>query len=64
MTPDRARPAPGTAPGTAPGRVPDAPLSEHRHFWRGVLDFLSGLGRKLTDEAASLEKNQGLRRVA
>jgi hypothetical protein len=33
-------------------------------FWREVLGFFGGLARKLTDEAQSLEKSQGLRSVA
>ncbi|KOT90144.1 hypothetical protein ADK70_17905 [Streptomyces rimosus subsp. pseudoverticillatus] len=34
------------------------------YFWREVLRFFTGLSRKLSDEAASLEKTQQLRRVA
>ena len=33
-------------------------------FWREILAFFSGLGRKFTDEAATLEKTEHLRRVA
>lgn len=34
------------------------------YFWRALLHFFTGLARKLTDEAASMEKAQQLRRVA
>ncbi|WP_037570357.1 hypothetical protein [Phaeacidiphilus oryzae] len=34
------------------------------YFWRVILDFFYGISRKFTDEAASLEKSQQLRRVA
>ncbi|MEV3858163.1 hypothetical protein AB0J38_28035 [Streptomyces sp. NPDC050095] len=34
------------------------------YFWHEVLRFFAGLARKLTDEAATLEKEQQLRRVA
>ncbi|WP_338702878.1 hypothetical protein V2W30_36470 [Streptomyces sp. Q6] len=34
------------------------------YFWRELLHFFAGLARKLTDEAASMEKSQQLRRVA
>ena len=33
-------------------------------FWYEVLRFLSGLSRKVTDQAAVLEKEQHLRRVS
>ncbi|MCQ4205651.1 hypothetical protein [Streptomyces longispororuber] len=33
-------------------------------FWLEVLRFYAGLARKLTDEAATMEKSEGLRRVA
>jgi len=34
------------------------------YFWREVLDFFGGLYRKYTNQAASLEKSENLRRVA
>ena len=34
------------------------------YFWRDILDFFGGLYRKYTDQAASLEKSENLRRVA
>ena len=34
------------------------------YFWRPVLDFFTGLSRKFTDEAATIEQSQHLRRVA
>ena len=34
------------------------------YFWREVLDFFGGLTRKFRDQAATLEKSEGLRRVA
>lgn len=34
------------------------------YFWHEVLHLLGGLGRKVTDEAQSLEKTEQLRRVA
>jgi hypothetical protein len=33
-------------------------------FWRAVLGFFSGLTRKFTDEAVTMEKTEHLRRVA
>ena len=34
------------------------------YFWTEVLGFFRGLERKYNDEAAALEKTQGLRQVA
>lgn len=34
------------------------------YFWHEILDFFGGLSRKFTDEAATLEKAEHLRRVA
>ena len=34
------------------------------YFWTEILGFFRGLERKYNDEAAALEKNQGLRQVA
>ena len=34
------------------------------YFWTEILGFFRGLERKYNDEAATLEKNQGLRQVA
>lgn len=34
------------------------------YFWQPVLGFFEGLARKQVDEAQTLEKSQGLRRVA
>jgi hypothetical protein len=34
------------------------------YFWREILDFFTGLYRKYTDEAVSMEKSSNLRRVA
>lgn len=34
------------------------------YFWREILGLFRGLSRKLTDQAASLEKTEHLRRVA
>ncbi|HVB44984.1 MAG TPA: hypothetical protein VNF47_20100 [Streptosporangiaceae bacterium] len=34
------------------------------YFWRGILGLLSGLSRKFTDQAETLEKTEHLRRVA
>ncbi|MFP3986495.1 hypothetical protein U9R90_03140 [Streptomyces sp. E11-3] len=34
------------------------------YFWHEVLHFFAGVSRKFTDEAAVLEKEQHLRRVA
>jgi hypothetical protein len=34
------------------------------YFWREILDFLGGLYRKYTDQAASIEKSEHLRRAA
>jgi hypothetical protein len=34
------------------------------YFWRELLGFFGGLTRKFTDEAATLEKTEHLRRVA
>lgn len=34
------------------------------YFWQEILGFFAGLSRKLSDEAASLEKSEQLRRVA
>lgn len=34
------------------------------YFWRELLHFFAGLSRKFSDEAATLEKTQHLRRVA
>jgi hypothetical protein len=34
------------------------------YFWTEVLGFFRGLERKYNDEAAALEKDQGLRQVA
>ncbi len=34
------------------------------YFWREILDFFGGLSRKYTDQAASIEKSENLRRVA
>ena len=34
------------------------------YFWRVVLEFFSGLSRKFTDQARSMEKSENLRRVA
>ncbi|NUP53300.1 MAG: hypothetical protein HOW97_39160 [Catenulispora sp.] len=33
------------------------------YFWREILRFFIGFSRKTTDEAAVIEKSQGLRRV-
>jgi len=32
--------------------------------WHAVLDLLAGVGRKYNDEAATMEKTEGLRRIA
>jgi hypothetical protein len=34
------------------------------YFWREILGFFGGLSRKFTDEAATMEKSQHLRRAA
>ncbi len=34
------------------------------YFWGAILDFFGGLSRKAVDEAETIEKSQGLRRVA
>lgn len=34
------------------------------YFWREILGFFHGLSRKFTDQAATLEKTEHLRRVA
>jgi intracellular septation protein A len=34
------------------------------YFWQPVLGFFEGLARRQVDEAQTLEKSQGLRRVA
>jgi hypothetical protein len=34
------------------------------YFWGAILDFFGGLSRKTVDEAETLEKSNGLRRVA
>jgi hypothetical protein len=34
------------------------------YFWGAILDFFSGLARKHTDQAATLERTEHLRRVA
>lgn len=34
------------------------------YFWRAVLGLFSGLSRKFTDEAVTMEKTERLRRVA
>jgi hypothetical protein len=34
------------------------------YFWHEILAFFGGLSRKFTDEAATLEKTEHLRRVA
>jgi hypothetical protein len=34
------------------------------YFWGAILDFFSGYSRKAIDEAETIEKSQGLRRVA
>ena len=34
------------------------------YFWQEILGFFAGLTRKLSDEAATLEKSEQLRRVA
>lgn len=34
------------------------------YFWGVILDFFAGLSRKTVDEAKTIEKSQGLRRVA
>jgi hypothetical protein len=39
-------------------------LAGTAYFWTEILGFFHGLERKYNDEAAALEKNQGLRQVA
>jgi hypothetical protein len=39
-------------------------LAGAAYFWTEILGFFRGLERKYNDEAAALEKNQGLRQVA
>ena len=34
------------------------------YFWREILGFFGGLYRKYTDQAASMERSENLRRVA
>ncbi len=34
------------------------------YFWGAIIDFFAGLSRKTVDEAETIEKSQGLRRVA
>ncbi|MEV2226113.1 hypothetical protein AB0E01_40545 [Nocardia vinacea] len=34
------------------------------YFWQPLLGFFEGMARRQVDEAQTLEKNQGLRRVA
>ena len=33
-------------------------------FWRAILGFFSGLSRKFTDQAVTMEKTEHLRRMA
>lgn len=39
-------------------------LAGAAYFWREILGFFSGLSRKFTDEAVTMEKSQHLHRAA
>ena len=39
-------------------------LAGAAYFWREILGLFGGLYRKFTDEARTIERSEGLRRVA